>query len=339
MPEQKNTLLISQDEMLTVFSNVLLKAGFTETKAKQCAGIFTASSADGVYTHGVNRFPAFVDYIKKGYVQPDAEPEFKNKFGAIEQWDGKLGPGPLNAIIATERAMHLSGETGIGCVTLSNTNHWMRGGTYGWHAAKAGYLFIGFTNTIANMPAWGAIDRKLGNNPLVIALPYKDEAIVLDMAMSQYSFGALQQAKMKNEKLSVHGGFDSNGNLTNDPAAVLASKRLLAAGYWKGAGLALLLDILAVILSGGSATHEISKKEIENGLSQVFIAIDISKLGSQSTITRIVEDIIRDYHQSVAADSANKILYPGERVLETRRRNLQNGIPVIKQVWENILKL
>lgn len=339
MAFQNDRLIISAAEMQAEFERILFKYGFTETKAKQCAEIFTASSVDGVYTHGVNRFPTFVNYVKEGYVKPDAEPALKNKLAAIEQWNGNLGPGILNAIIATKRAMQLSNETGIGCVALSNTNHWMRGGTYGWHAAKAGYVFIGFTNTIANMPAWGARDRKLGNNPLVIALPYKNEAIVLDMAMSQYSFGAMQQAKMKNETLAVNGGFDSHGDMSDDPAAIIESGRLLPVGYWKGAGMALLLDMLAAILSGGWATHEISKEKVEYGLSQVFIAIDISKLGDQSAIAQVLEDIIQDYHQSEIIDGSRKIVYPGERVLQTRRQNLQNGIPVIKKVWEEILSL
>jgi 3-dehydro-L-gulonate 2-dehydrogenase len=341
VPPQRedSTISVSATEMLSEFSRILLKLGFTGEKAIQCAEIFTASSIDGVYTHGVNRFAKFADYVKKGYVKPAADPSLKNKFGGIEQWDGNLGAGPLNAISATERAMQLSGEHGIGCVALSNTNHWMRGGTYGWQAAKAGYVFIGFTNTIANMPAWGATDSRLGNNPLVIALPYKDEAIILDMAMSQYSFGAMELAKMKNETLPADGGFDKNGKLTREPAAIIESGRPLSIGFWKGAGLALLLDLLATVLSGGLSTHEISKPKIESGLSQVFIAIDLSKLGHYSTIAMVIESIINDYRQSVAVDEKTKIIYPGERVLATRKRNLQNGIPVMKQVWEEILKL
>jgi 3-dehydro-L-gulonate 2-dehydrogenase len=336
---QNDIVSILPAEMLNTFKRVLIKNGFTETKAEQSAQVFTNSSIDGVYTHGVNRFATFVSYVEKGYVRPDAEPSLKSSGGNIEQWDGNLGPGPLNAIIATERAMQLSQEYGMGCVALSNTNHWMRGGTFGWHAAKKGYAFIGFTNTIANMPVWGGIDRKLGNNPLVIAIPYKEEAIVLDMAMSQYSYGALQQAKLKNEKLSVTGGFDNSGNLTDDPAAIIESRRPLAIGYWKGAGMALLLDMLAAVLSGGLSTHEISSKDIEYGLSQIFIVIDLSKLGSSSAITTVLENIIHDYHQAALYDERDKIVYPGERVLEARKRNLENGVPVIKTVWDEILGL
>lgn len=339
MSYNMNTILITPAEMKARFVMILLKYGFDEERAKQCAAIFTTSSVDGIYTHGINRFTRFVEYVRKGYINPDARPLLKKKAGNIEQWDGNLGPGPLNGIIATERAMQLAKEGGIGCVGLSNTNHWMRGGSYGWQAAEKGFAFIGFTNTIANMPAWGALDQKLGNNPLVIAIPYKEEAIVLDMAMSQYSFGAMEMAVIKKESLSYQGGFDKDGNLTSDPLAILSTRRPLPIGYWKGAGLSLLLDILAVLLSGGLSTQEISRKEAEHSVSQVFIVIDLNQLADRPAITSTLQLIIDDYLQSIPQDSTTKITYPGQRVIETRKRNMENGIPVLKEVWEQVLAL
>ena len=339
MHHQPQTIFIPAAQMQQEFARILLKHGFAEEQAQQCAQIFTANSIDGVYTHGINRFPRFVRYIKDGFVKPGAAPVLKSAFGGLEQWDGNLGPGPLNAVHATGRAMQLAGRHGIGCVALANTNHWMRGGTYGWQAAKAGFVFIGWTNTIANMPAWGAKDSRLGNNPLIFALPFREEAIVLDAAMSQYSFGAMEMAQLKNEELAQYGGYDKNGQLTTDPAAVLESRRPLPIGYWKGAGLALLLDLLAVILSGGLSTADISTKEVEYGLSQVFVAIDITKLPNHSAIPAVLEGIISDYRQSIPQNDQNKISYPGERVLQTRERNLAAGIPVLQQVWEEIVQL
>ncbi len=339
MDSKNITLLIPQAEMQATFEAILAKNGFRAAKAATCAAVFTGNSIDGIYTHGVNRFPRFIKYLQEGFVKADAEPSLVSKFGGIEQWNGNLGPGPLNAIHATETAMNLAHENGIGCVGLAKTNHWMRGGTYGWQAAKAGYVFIGWTNTIANMPAWGATDAKLGNNPLVLAIPYKDEAIVLDMAMSQYSFGAMELAALKNEKLSVAGGYDKAGNLTDDPNLILESWRSIPVGYWKGAGLSLLLDLLAAILSGGWSTHEISQSKVEYSVSQVFIAIDIKKLGNHSSISQVIQNIIDDYHQSMAINDSKKITFPGERVLKTREKNLANGIPVLASVWEEILLL
>ncbi|MDB5231784.1 MAG: Malate/L-lactate dehydrogenase [Chitinophagaceae bacterium] len=336
---KENTIKVLREEMQSAFVRVLLKHGFDESRATECAAVFTDNSIDGVYTHGVNRFPGFVQHIRKGFIKINAKPSFKHGFGSIEQWDGNLGPGPLNAIKATDRAVDLAQKNGIGCIALSNTNHWMRGGYYGWRAAKKNCVLIAWTNTIANMPAWKAIDKRLGNNPLVVALPFNEEAIVLDIAMSQFSYGMLEMQLMKNEKLPVDGGFDKKGNLTDDPSAIIDSGRLLPAGYWKGAGLALLLDILSAMLSGGSATWEITEQSVEYGVSQIFICIDINKLGKDNSMTLIVSNIIKDYHRSVPAEEKEKIIYPGERVLTTRQRNLQDGIPVFRSVWESILKL
>ena len=339
MTSGQEIFFVTTTEMQQCFNSILLNIGFSEDKAGRLSMAFTQNSFDGIYTHGVNRFPRFIEYTKNGYVKKDAEPSLKSKNNGIEQWDGNLGPGILNAMIATDQSIKLADEFGIGCVALSNTNHWMRGGAYGWQAAKAGYVFIGFTNTIANMPAHGAIDTRLGNNPLVLAVPYQDSSIVLDMAMSQYSFGSMELSAMKNESLQVFGGYDLEGNLTKDPAAIIKSQRPLPVGYWKGAGLSLLLDLLAAVLSSGSSTHEISKRNIEYGLSQVFISINIKKLPNHSSIPVLINNIITDYKQSVPESENAFISYPGERTLNNRKRNAENGIPVMKQVWDEILAL
>ena len=88
------------------------------------------------------------------------------------------------------------------------------------------------------------------------------------MAMSQFSFGALAQYRMRGEQLPVAGGFDESGALTHDPAAIERSGRALPIGFWKGSGLAIVLDLIAATLSGGRATHEIPPRaEEETGQS------------------------------------------------------------------------
>jgi len=330
---------ITFSQMEQEFFRVLTQFGFTPEKAKICAQIFAENTLDGVATHGIHRFPRFIKYVKDGHINIQAEPTKQHRAGSVEQWDGQLGPGILNALVCTERAMELAQECGIGCVALRNTNHWMRGGTYAWKTAKAGFVFFGWTNTIAIMPAWGAVDCHLGNNPFVIGVPYNDEAIVLDMAMSQFSYGTMEAHKLRGAQLSVPGGYNANGKLTTDPSAILNSKRALPIGYWKGSGLALLLDIVATVLSGGLPTAEISKHEVEYALSQVFIAIDISKLGSNSAIANTVNSIVRDYKNSKTESGLQEVLYPGERVVRVRTENLKNGIPVDKIIWEGIQNL
>ncbi len=289
-----DTVYVPPAEMKDLFCSILLQHRFAKDKAEDCAEIFTANSIDGFYSLGVNRFPVFVKMIKEGHVLPGSELFLTHQTPAFEQWDGALGPGMLNAVKATDRVVQLARKNGIGCVALANTNHWMRGGYYGWQAAKAGVVFIGWSNTIANMPAYGATDTRLGNNPLVMAVPFGEEAIVLDMAVSQFSYGTMQMAALKGEDLPVYGGYDKEGQLTKDPSAILDSKRTLSIGYWKGAGLSLLLDIVGAVLSGGQATHQITKQGVEKGLSQVFIGIDIQQLQNYRGIETCIRNIVND---------------------------------------------
>jgi len=333
------TIRVPCSEMKSEFERILTQLHFTESNAKKCAEIFAINSLEGIYSHGVYRFPRFVEYIKKGFVKPEAESELVHSAGALEQWKGNLGPGPINAEICTNRALKIASEYGIGCVAVGNTNHWMRGGTYGWLAAKKGFVFIGWTNTEKNMPAWGARDSRLGNNPLVFAIPYQNEAIVLDFAMTQFSYGKIEAAKIEGKQLPFPGGFNSNDELSANPDEVLETMRGLPIGYWKGAGLSLLLDILATILSAGLSTHKLSELEAEYGVSQVFIAIDINKLSNYPAIDNTISGIIKDFKNSVPTSKNEKIRYPGERVIETRNKNLEKGIPVNKKVWDDIIAL
>ena len=324
-------------ELKSTLQNILMKNGFPLTQAKTCAEVFATNSLEGVYSHGVNRFPKFLEYVKTGYVVADSQAVKVHSVGSIEQWDGQSGPGPVNAYIAVDRTMELARQYGMGCVAMANTNHWLRGGTYGWKAAKAGFAYIAWSNTISNMPPWGAVDRKLGNNPLILAIPHGDEAIVLDMALSQYSFGALEIKKQKNEKLPLPGGYDKEGNLTTDPGAIIESWRPLPIGYWKGAGLSLLLDILATTLSGGLCTSAITAQDAERRLSQVFIAIDLTKLRNAPAIADDIRHIIADYHTATPAKKGDHIRFPGENIPAIRKQNLEKGVPVLRETWESVI--
>jgi len=322
-------MMISYEELKTRFKNILIKVGFSEQKAELCSKIFAENSRDGVHSHGVNRFPVFVEYVKHGIINIHGEPKMIYREGVIEHWEGNHGPGMYNATLAMKRAIELAKENNMGCVTLRNTNHWMRGGTYGWQAAEENCIGICATNTIANMPPWGSKEPRLGNNPLVIAIPRKKGHVVLDMAMSQFSYGKLQEYELAGKDLPVPGGYDEQDILTSFPGKIRESQRTLPIGYWKGSGLSLMIDLLVASLSGGKTVEEITKSGKEFDLSQIFICID-SKNISESIIERTL---------LFTKGKDLSVRYPGEQVRTSRNKSLREGIIINDKVWEELLTL
>ena len=324
---------IPHQEMLETFESILLSNSFSKTVATELAEAFAKNSLEGVPSHGLNRFPDFIKLYKSGLVDKDAAPKLVTSIGAMEVWDGQAGPGICNATKSMARAMSLAKEYGIGCVALKNTNHWMRGGTYGWQAAEEGFISINFTNAMALMVPFGGVESRLGNNPLVIAVPDKNGHIVLDMALSQYSMGRVKNQAARGELLDFDGGYDEAGEITNDPKKIEKSRRLLPIGFWKGTGLSLMLDLMCSLLSGGRTTAEISENPPETSVSQIFICFSLEQ--RRDDYTEII-DRVRDFTKSSSADGVH---LPGENIKTLRAKNLEMGIPVDEKIWAKVLQM
>jgi len=331
---------VSFEEMYNVMKDRLIKYGCDAEIAEGCARNLAENSLGGVYSHGLNRFPRVIAMLKIGRIKPGNRPALVESMGALEKWDGGLGMGNTNAAFCMGRAIQLAKQYGIGCAALAHTNHWQRGGAFGIQAAKAGCAGLCWTNTMPNMPAWGATDPRIGNNPIVFCVPYKDEYVMMDGAMAQFSYGAIESARAAGRRLSTPGGYDEGGNLTTDPAAIEKTRRVLPAGFWKGSGISILMDMMAAALSGGLAVCDIGKYGSgvtdETDLSQVFIAIDIKdKEAGDAAVSRIIDDL----KASERADEGVPIYYPGEKALAAYRENVEKGIPVNEEIWETVLSL
>lgn len=328
---------VMYEDLKKEFQRVLTSRGFSEKNASDAATVFAQNSLDGIYSHGINRFPRVVEYLDKGEIDPNVVATCELSMGAIERWDGHRGFGPLNAKQAMDRACELAKEYGIGMVALGNNNHWMRGGSYGWQAANQGCIGICWSNTMPNMPAWGGKDRKIGNNPLIFAVPKSNgEHVVVDCAVSQFSYGKIEEARLKGQQLSVPGGYDEEGNLTTDPGAIEKTWRVLPMGYWKGSGISILLDLISTVLTNANSVAKIGTFDDEVGLSQIMIAIDPGKFNDVATTDKIVEELVADIRSSEPVEEGGRIFYPGERELNTRHENSEKGIPLIEEVWEKV---
>ncbi len=327
---------IPYQQMVDEFHRVLIATGFTDDDAYTLAGVFAGNSRDGVPSHGLNRFPGFIEDVISGRVRIDARARADAALGAMEQWDGQRGPGVLNGLACMGRAIELAQQFTVGAVALRNTSHWMRAGTYGLQAADAGCIGICWTNTTKLMPAYGGLDKRLGNNPLVMAIPRPDgDHVLLDMAISQFSGGRTGTHKRSGEAFPVPGGYDAQGRLTTDAAAM---ERPLPIGHWKGSGLALCLDLVAALLSAGKTTTQVARQGNEAGVSQLYLAFDLSRVGDADTIAATVQDTLADLVSGEMVPG-EQVSWPGQRSAEKRRAAARDGVPVELQFWEQVLAL
>lgn len=330
---------VSYDTMYQEFVRVLLKRGFTKEKAELSAKLYTDASRDGVYTHGLNRFPKFMTSIDKGCVNIQAEPVLKESFGFFERYDGQQGPGNLNAYACMKRTIELAKKHTMGCVALSNTNHWMRPGNYGLMAVEENCIGILWTNTVPNMPPWGGREARLGNNPVVLAIPHGDTPVLVDVAMSMFSYGKLESYARSGKELPVDGGYNKEQEITKNASEILETHQCIPIGYWKGSGLSLALDLIAATLAGGRTSRMVGELPVETELSQVFMAISLDAFADKETLMKHIDETLRDMKTSLPVSEDHPVYYPGENMMRVRKENMELGIPVDEGIWQKVLDM
>lgn len=335
---------ITLEELEKVLFEKFQKHGMAAEEASETARIFAFNAGDGVISHSVLRVKRLIGHLDCGLVVPGRVPQLVSGFGGLERYDANGSAGTTSGVFCTRRAITLAKEHGIGMVALRNANHWMRGGYYGWLAADEGLVYISWTNTMPNLPAWGTTESTIGNNPFVMAVPGKDgHHMVLDMAMSQFSNGKIEVTRRAGKMLPVDGGYDREGKLTRVPGEIEQSKRPLPIGFWKGSSMAIVLDAAAALLSDGLTTTEVGKMMKETGkdeclVSQVFLAIAPEALGPNG-YEEAEELLKRSVWDAPAVTEGRPARYPGERVLLDRAKAAKEGILVSSDAWEEIKAL
>lgn len=330
---------LSYADLKQEFLRVLRDCKVSEPLAEECATLFADTTQAGVYSHGVNRFPRFIQQLRAGHIVLGVEPTKVLALGAIEQWDAHRAIGNVTAKQMMNRAMALADEHGIGLVALRNANHWMRGGGYGYQAAEKGYIGICWSNSIAVMPPWGAKECRIGTNPFIVAVP-TEPVTMIDMSMSMFSYGMLEVNRLAGRQLPVDGGFDDEGNLTRDPGTVEKNRRILPMGYWKGSGMSIVLDMIATLLSNGESVASVTEDmDDEYGVSQIFIAIEVDRLIPGDTRAEKLARICDYVLTAERSDPNVAVRLPGHEFAAIKRANEANGIPVDDTVWARIKAL
>jgi len=333
MAETKTTT-IPHEALVEAIRRVLVREGLTEPIARIEAELMAESDLLGVPSHGVRMLPGLVKAIRDGRCQANPQLVVTRERGAICILDCDNGTGRYTAVQAMSHALERAGKYGAGVCLALHTTHWGRAHAYACRAAQAGMIGLCTTNAIPNMLAWGSKEPVLGNNPLAIAVPRGTgrHPVVLDMAMSQAAVGKIGTYLREGRPVPQGWGLDASGRQTCDAAAILESKRLLPFGDHKGAGLALMMELLTGALGGGPLSQEIVQHDPsgqDHNATKLFAALDIGAFADPERFAQRVEDLVALIQ---AIEPGLEILLPGERGWRARDRYLVEGIPIHPEI-------
>jgi LDH2 family malate/lactate/ureidoglycolate dehydrogenase len=309
----------------------LISAGVNPSQAEIEAEIMVESDLLGVASHGVRMLPGLLKAIETGRVNPQPEIKFLRNFGAISVVDFGNSPGRYASYIAMNTAIEKAKNFGVGVCLAKNTSHWGRAHAYASRAAQAGYIGICTTNAIPSMAIAGAKQAVIGNNPLAIAVPtaQADEPIVLDIAMSQAAVGKVGTWLREGKSIPENWGINADGKPTQDAKEIL-SGAVLPMGEHKGAGLAVMIELLTAALAGAALTFESWSRDqsgVDPESTKLFIALSPDAFVDRDLFNQRSRDLI-----SYLKESASPFSYPGERGWETRKIQLVKGIDLHTEI-------
>ncbi len=325
---------IGHSDLVSAVERVLAREGVREDVCRVEAELAAEADLMGVPSHGVRMLPLLVRALRER--RASRNPVFRTvrESPAVCVLDCDDGPGRYVSVQAMNRAMERAGINGVGACLAIRTTHWGRAHAYACQAANAGMIGICATNAIPNMTAWGSTRPLLGNNPLAIGVPRGPgkDPIVLDMAMSQAAVGKVGTYLREGRQVPATWGLDQSGKPTTDPAEIISSQRFLPMGDHKGAGLAMMMELLTGAL-GGCLNFEFSRLDgsaLDPKASKFFLALMVDSFTERERFYRKVEDLLS--YLRASSEPGQEILYPGERGWQTRDRYLADGIPIHPQI-------
>ncbi|MDQ3025192.1 MAG: Ldh family oxidoreductase [Pseudomonadota bacterium] len=323
---------MTEAELQGLAARAFVGLGLGGEDAADAARILVLGELFGHATHGVLRLESYGQRIDAGAIRADAKPRLEDAAPAIVKVDGNGAVGPVVGMRALRATMGRARETGVGVALVRNGNHFGAIAPYCYLAALQGFATLIASNASTTIAPTGGREERLGNNPLGIGVPRPgSDPIILDMAMSVVARGKIRAAAKNGAAIPATWATDRAGKPTTDPAAALEGFLLPFGGY-KGYGLALMVDLLAGVLSGaGYLTHVKSwlDQPAEPGnLGHFFLAIDTRVLGSTEWLTARVADFAAIVHDTPRADSAQPVRLPGEIEMENLARHRREGIEI-----------
>jgi len=332
-----------QPQRLKEISIEILKGlNATDHEAKLVAECLVLAEMRGIDTHGVHFLKLLSDRVDARMIRIPTKVRVLREDGANSVLDGGNGLGQVAAHRAMRMNIQKAKELGMGLTLIRNTNHIGILAFYTLMAAEEGMVGIVMSNSAPSMSPWGGADPFLGTNPISIAIPCGLEApLVLDMSSSVVARGKIRKALRMKQSIPLGWALDEEGSPTTDPSAALKGT-LLPIGGPKGYGLALVIDILAGLLSGsqyGPKIKTFHQPLGPTGIGVLTMAIDIERFMPLDQFKQLMDSYIGSIKKSKKAKGVSRIYLPGEIEFEKEKESLAEGIELNESVASDLNQL
>lgn len=296
----------------------LEREGVPAGDAALTAETLVDAELEGQTSQGLSRFPTMLRRLHDGGIA--ARPEMTvHGEGAVRRLDAANGLGQVAGARALGLAIDLARTHGTGLVAVRASNHL---GALDFHvrrAAGTGLIALAVSNTPPAMAPPGTGTRYLGTNPIAAAFPTEGDPIVVDMGTSQAARGRVVEAREAGRSIPEGWAVDAHGRPTTDPAAALGGA-MLPMGGDKGFALALLVEMLAAVLSGAAIGPQVGTHlEAPTNFGHAFWVIDPD--AAANGFAARAQGVVEDLHRLGAR-------VPGERRRAERERREREGIEV-----------
>ena len=340
--------IIQVDEIQEITQSALRAAGATDDEAEIVGDHLVQSSLAGHDSHGIMRALQYAEMIQSGEIIPGTAPTVELDTPVFATMDATNVFGQVVAARAMRSAIQKAKDSSLGLVTIKNSPHNGRLGTFGEIAAAENVVGLVFLNGGGSgqwVAPFGGLGRRLGTNPMAMGAPSgKDFPIVLDISTCIVPEGKIRHYLQNEQEIPAGWMMDGEGKLTTDPGKLYESVSACLqplggslSGH-KGFGLSFMNEVLAGALSGCGCARDLPEDHpVRHGL--LMLAIDIQQLTTLEEFTSKISTTI-DYIKSCPpAPGFEEVLVPGEFEHRNRQDRLANGISISEQIWSDLVTL
>lgn len=330
-----------QYEALKKFTlEVFKKMGFNDSESEIISDVLLTSDLYGIESHGMQRMVRYYKSAKNGRLVIGAQKEIVHETPLSAVIDGHNGMGQLLGHYAMNLAIEKAKKSGVGIVTVRNSNHFGIAGYYAKMASNEGLFGFATTNSEAIMvPTYGRL-AMIGSNPLAFAFPAKPYDFLFDASTTVVTRGKVEVYNKKGSPLPEGWTVGADGNVGTDAAEILSSIEQKKGGGilplggateqlggHKGYGYGMVAEIFSSILSLGLTSNHTNIGST-GGTCHGFIAINPNLFGDPKEIENNFSTFLEELRNSPKADGQTRIYTHGEKEAEAVDRILKEGIPV-----------